>query len=49
MYSIIEELAVGEYDEAVTPPAGVTALLCAAAERSLSSPRLPYHRVPVES
>lgn len=48
MHTILEELAVGEYDEAVTPPPGITALLCVAAERSLSSSRIPYHRVPME-
>lgn len=44
---ILENLAIGEYDEAVSPPGKITALLCVAQERDLRSPRLPYRKVPL--
>ncbi len=47
MNLILEQIAVGEYEEAVSPPADITALLCVAQERNLTAPRLPYHKVPI--
>lgn len=44
---ILDNVAIGEYEEAVSPPSGITALLCVAEERNLSSPNLPYHKVPI--
>lgn len=44
---IFENIAIGEYEEAVSPPPAINALLCVAEERNLSSPNLPYHKVPI--
>jgi protein-tyrosine phosphatase len=44
---ILENVAIGEYEEAVSPSPEITALLCVAEERNLSSPTLPYHKVPI--
>jgi protein-tyrosine phosphatase len=44
---ILDTIAIGEYEEAVSPPSGIDALLCVAEERNLSSPNLPYHKVPI--
>ncbi|VFU15551.1 conserved hypothetical protein [anaerobic digester metagenome] len=47
MHHILEQVATGEYDEAVSPGPEITALLCVAQERNLAAPRLPYHKVPL--
>ncbi len=47
MHHILEQVATGEYDEAVSPGSEITALLCVARERDLAAPRLPYHKVPL--
>lgn len=47
MYVILEHLAIGEYEEALSPSSDITALLCVAQERTLTSPGLPYHKVPI--
>jgi protein-tyrosine phosphatase len=48
MLYILDNLAIGEYEEAISPPAEITALLCVAGERDISKPCLPYHKVPIE-
>ena len=48
MLYILDNLAIGEYEEAVSPPSEISALLCVAEERNLSSPCLPYRKVPIE-
>ncbi|HNU73801.1 MAG TPA: dual specificity protein phosphatase [Deltaproteobacteria bacterium] len=47
MHIILEHVAVGEYEEALSPSPGISALLCVARERNLTSPKLPYHKVPI--
>jgi protein-tyrosine phosphatase len=44
---ILDRLAVGSYQEALQPPAGITALLSVAEEHDLDQPTLLYHKVPV--
>lgn len=44
---ILENLAIGEYDEALAPHEKISALLCVAAERDIRIPRMPYHKVPI--
>ncbi len=44
---ILDNVAIGEYEEAVSPPPEISSLLCVAEERNLSSPTLPYHKVPI--
>lgn len=44
---ILDNVAIGEYEEAVSPSPEINALLCVAEERNLSSPTLPYHKVPI--
>jgi protein-tyrosine phosphatase len=44
---ILDNVAIGEYEEAVSPPPEISALLCVAQERNLSSPNLPYYKVPI--
>lgn len=48
MHYILDNLAIGEYEEAISPPPEITALLCVAGERDISIPCLPYHKVPLE-
>jgi protein-tyrosine phosphatase len=48
MHFILDNLAIGEYEEAINPPAEITALLCVAEERNLTSPCLPYNKVPIQ-
>jgi protein-tyrosine phosphatase len=48
MLYILDNLAIGEYEEAINPPAEITALLCVAEERNLTSTPLPYCKVPLE-
>lgn len=47
MHHILEQVATGEYEEAVSPGPEITALLCVAQERNLAAPRLPYHKAPL--
>lgn len=47
MIFILDNLAIGNFQEALEPPAEMTALLCVAQERDLSSPKLLYHKVPI--
>ncbi len=47
MHHILEQVATGEYEEAVSPAPDITALLCVAQERNLAASRLPYHKVPL--
>ena len=44
---ILENLAIGEYDEALAPQPKISALLCVARERDIRMPRLLYHKVPI--
>ena len=44
---ILENLAIGEYDEALAPHRKISALLCVANERDIKMPRLFYHKVAV--
>jgi len=45
MHFILDNLAIGEFEEAINPSAEISALLCVAEERNLTSPCLPYHKV----
>lgn len=47
MKFILDNLAVGDYQEALQPPPEITALLCVAEEHDLENPSLLYHKVPV--
>jgi protein-tyrosine phosphatase len=44
---ILDHLAVGSYQEALTPPSGITALLNVAEEHDLTEASLLYGKVPV--
>ena len=46
MRSILENLAIGSYKDALNPPAPITALLNVASERDVETERL-YHKVPL--
>ena len=47
MVYILENLGIGDYDDALDPPAGIEALLCVAQEKDIRDPQLPYHKVPI--
>jgi len=47
MVFVLDELAVGNYEEAIAPHPRISALLNVAAERDLDSPRATYHKVPM--
>ena len=47
MHHILDQVATGEYEEAISPGPDITALLCVAQERNLAAPRLHYHKVPL--
>lgn len=44
---ILENLAIGEYEEALTPHRKISVLLCVAKEKDIKMPRLVYHKVPI--
>jgi protein-tyrosine phosphatase len=44
---ILDHLAVGSYQDALQPPAGITGLLNVAEEHDLDQSTLLYHKVPV--
>jgi protein-tyrosine phosphatase len=47
MIYILDNLAVGDYQEALQPPPEITALLCVAEEHDVDHPGLHCHKVPV--
>jgi protein-tyrosine phosphatase len=47
MVFVLDELAVGNYEDAIAPHPRISALLNVAAERDLDSPRATYHKVPM--
>ena len=47
MQFILDELAIGSYEEAQQPPSAIDALLCVAAERDVYPGRCKYHKVPI--
>ena len=44
---ILENLAIGDYQEALQPPSDIDALLCVAEEKDTSGTKLKYHKVPI--
>jgi len=47
MAVILENLAIGDYEEALEPPSEVNALLCVAEEIAVHKTRCKYHKVPM--
>jgi len=44
---VLDNLAIGHFQEALVPPREVTALLCVAQEKDLYRPKLLYHKIPI--
>jgi len=44
---ILENLAIGDYEEALEPSSQIDALLCVAKERDIHDTRCKYHKVPI--
>ena len=44
---ILDNLAIGNYQEALEPPAVISALLCVADERDIYDTTCKYHKVPI--
>jgi protein-tyrosine phosphatase len=44
---ILNNLAIGNYEEALRPAGAIDALLCVAQERDVHDPRCLYHKVPI--
>ena len=44
---ILDNLAIGNYQEALEPFPGISALLCVAQEKDIDEPTLLYHKVPI--
>ena len=47
MKYILENLAIGNFQDAVMPPEGIDALLCVAEEKDITGTPLLYHKVPI--
>jgi protein-tyrosine phosphatase len=47
MEFILENLAVGSYNDALVPPQSIDALLCVAQEKDIHDPGRLYHKVPM--
>jgi protein-tyrosine phosphatase len=47
MDSILDNLAIGNYEEALQPSSEIDALLCVAEERAIHDTRCKYHKVPI--
>lgn len=47
MHFIIDNLAIGNLQEALSAPEGIDALLCVAAEKDIPEPMCVYHKVPI--
>ena len=44
---ILENLAIGNYQEALKPPPEISALLCVAEEKNICDTKYKYHKVPM--
>ncbi|OQY43948.1 MAG: hypothetical protein DRR08_28590 [Candidatus Parabeggiatoa sp. nov. 2] len=44
---ILENLAIGDFQEALNPPSEISALLCVAQEKEIGETPLYYHKVPI--
>lgn len=44
---ILENLAVGSYEDGLSPPPEINALLCVAREKDVNAQNLLYHKVPI--
>jgi len=44
---VLDNLAIGDFKEALNPPPEITALLCVAQEREIGETPLVYHKVPI--
>jgi protein-tyrosine phosphatase len=44
---ILDNLAIGNYQDALNPPSDINALLCVAQELDICKPALFYHKVPI--
>jgi len=47
MNSILDNLSIGSYQDALDPPPGVTALLCVAEEHQIAESPLLNHKIPI--
>jgi protein-tyrosine phosphatase len=47
MVFILENLAIGNYNDAMDPPPDINALLCVAQEKDIHEPKYLYHKVPI--